>query len=1037
MAQPGWCVVVLTVVLASVSSEVRRAGAAETEAKATTRQQKEGLELFETRIRPLLARHCYGCHSARATEVRGSLRLDSREGWQAGGDSGPVIVPGEPDESLLIEAVRYETEGFEMPPSGKLSSREIADLERWVALGAPDPRDKPDAATDGPADLETARERWPFVRLQPIDPPQVRQADWCRTPIDRFILARLEQAGIAPAPEADRRRLLRRAYLDLIGLPPTPEQTAAFLADEAPDAYERLVDRLLQSPHYGERWARYWLDIVRFAESHGFEHDTDRPYAYHYRDFVIRAWNDDLPYDTFVRWQLAGDEYEPENNLALTATGYLAAGVHSTQITKNQAEKERYDELDDILATTGTAMLGLTLGCARCHDHKFDPVTTHEYYRMLSTFTTTVRHQAKLPVDREKYRREKQRFEAARAPLVAAVEAFEREQLAGRFDAWEKQLGDPRSVFTWTVPEVVETKSEGGAAFEPLGDGSLLVTGNRAEHDIYTVVVETHLPVLRALRIEALAHPSLVHGGPGRADNGNFALTDLSVSLQPLGQRVDAAKLVLTEARATFEQKGLPVAAVIDDNPTSGWAVDPEFGKSHAASFTLKEPVEIGPQGARLTLVLKFNNNVGHSIGRLRIGLASAEAEPLTATPIPESVLRLLDIARDARSDEQRRALLDWYRTIDPEWQTLHAALERHEAERPQPETFTALISSEGVPAVRLHTQGPDFYEETYFLERGDLSRKQGVATQGFLRVLMAPGAKATDWWVDPPAGWHTSYRRRALAEWITDVDRGAGHLLARVIVNRLWQHHFGRGIVATPNDFGSQGEPPTHPELLDWLAGRLIAEGWRLKPIHRLIMHSAVYRQVSTRADAEQVAERDADNRLWSRYEVRRLEAEAIRDSMLAIGGLLDRRMFGPGTLDRSSRRRSIYFTIKRSQLIPMMTLFDAPDALASIGRRPATVVAPQALLMMNAPQVRACAEGFAKRLERGGHTQDEEFVSAAFVTALARAPTNEELQASLRFLKEQTNEYQKAGSDEAVRLARADFCQTLLSLNEVIYFD
>ena len=995
----------------------------------------DGEHFFEQRIRPLLVKRCYACHSSQANELRGGLRLDSRPGWQAGGDSGPVIVPGKPEESPLVEAISYKTDGFEMPPSGKLPDAEIADLTKWVRLGAHDPRDRADAAPEKSGiDFEAARQKWPFRRLQPVAPPRVGGESWCLTPVDRFILAHLEEQHLAPAPQADRRHLLRRAYFDLIGLPPTPEETAAFLGDDSPEAFERLIDRLLASPHYGERWARHWLDIVRFAESHGFEHDYDRKHAYHYRDFVIRALNQNLPYDTFIRWQLAGDELEPENNLALMATGFLAAGVHSTQITKNQAEKERYDELDDILATTGSAMLGLTIGCARCHDHKYDPIATRDYYRMLSTFTTTVRSEAALPVDREDYRKKKKAFDIEHAPYVAALQAFQRDELPARLARWEQDLTDPRSAFPWVVLNTVEVKSAGGARFKRLDDGSLLASGPNADHDVYTVIVETHGFDVHAIRIEALSHASLVKGGPGRGDNGNFALTDLKLTATPVEGDAQPKTVAFENPRATFEQPGLPVAAVIDADPKSGWAVDPEFGKSHAAVFDLVEPIAAA-QATRLTFTLKFDNNVRHSIGRLRLCVASHDGVDIGSAAMPQPMVEILEKARDQRTAEQQAALLAWYGTLDPEWQRLHAALEQHAALAPKLETFTALISSEGVPAVRLHTQGPDFYEQTYFLRRGDPNLKGDVATQGFLQALTSPGYEAARWQVAPPKGWHTSYRRRAMAQWITDVDHGAGHLLARVIVNRLWQHHFGRGIVATPNDFGAQGESPSHRELLDWLAERLIAEGWRLKPIHRLMMRSAVYRQ-SSRFD-KAMAEIDPGNQSLWHFPVRRVEAEVVRDAMLSVGGLLDERMFGPGTLDESSRRRSIYFTVKRSKLVPMMVLFDAPDALASQGRRPSTVVAPQALAMMNSPHLRQCAEAFARSIQSKGKASLAELARAAYLAALARQPTAAESETAVAFLGEQTASYEAASAKDAQSLALADFCQVLMGLNEFIYID
>jgi hypothetical protein len=589
-------------------------------------------------------------------------------------------------------------------------------------------------------------------------------------------------------------------------LPPEPEEVEKFVNDPAPDAYEKLIDKLLASPQHGERWARHWLDLARFAESHGYEQDYDRPTAYHYRDFVIKAFNSDLPYDKFVKWQIAGDEYEPDNPLALMATGFLAAGTHATQITKNQVEKERYDELDDMARTIGTAMLGVTIGCARCHDHKYDPIPTKDYYRLLSTFTTTVRSEVEIDLDPKGNRETRTKYDAEQRHLLARLRNYEQ--------------------------------------------------------------------------------------------------------------------------------------ALAQDDPTT-----------------------------------------------------------------------------------------------DPHWRQLHQLALDHAKAPPKLAITKALISTEGLPAVRLHTQGGDFLEHTHFLTRGDPNQKGEVATQGFLQVLMRDADQEKHWQAAPPSGWRTSYQRRALAEWITDVDHGAGHLLARVIVNRLWQHHLGTGIVATPSDFGFQGDRPTHPELLDYLASELIDHGWSLKHIHKLIMTSGVYME-STQVDNAK-AKVDARNRLFWRKTPHRLEAEAIRDSLLAVSGQLDLKQFGPGTLEPTMKRRSIYFFVKRGQLVPMMVLFDGPDTLQGLEQRVTTTIAPQSLLLMNNAQVRSCAESFAKRISPKQDLALEDLVSAAYTRALARQPKERELADSVAFLKVQAESYKANGKDNTQQLALIDFCQALLGLNEFIYID
>lgn len=718
----------------------------------------DGQAIFTQHVRPVLIKRCLKCHGGES-EIQSGFNLATREGLLAGGTNGKAVVPGKSPDSRLVRLIRHAEEPYMPQDAPKLSDAEIGYIADWINHGAP--YDESLLPSSHPAPNWTNRTVNPKARqfwsYQPLKHPHVPRLTGERgaTPIDGFIEAALAKKKIELNPQIDRQKLIRRVSFDLIGLPPTPEEVDAFVNDRSPLAYEALLDRLLASPHYGHRWARHWLDLSRFAESHGFEHDYDRPTAFYFRDFVIRAFNLDLPFDTFVRWQLAGDELAPHNNLAMMATGFLAAGVHSTQITKNEVEKQRYDELDDMLATTGTAVLGLSVGCARCHDHKFDPIPQADYYRMLSAFTTTVRSEVALP---------------------------------------------------------------------------------------------------------------------------------------------------------------------------------------------------LGPKGAAPVKVL---------------------------------------------------------------------------------------VASEGLPALRLHTQGDDFFKQTFFLRRGDVNQKQGEAPLGYLQVLMRSPDKEKHWPAQPPAGSRTSFRRTALADWITDPQYGAGQLIARVVVNRLWQHLLGHGIVATPNDFGARGEPPSHPELLDWLAGELIRHEWRLKPIERMILTSAVYLQDSQFDPAKAAV--DPGNRLFWRHEKRRLEGEVVRDALLACGNLLDERMYGPGSLDENHHRRSIYFTVKRSKLVPMMQVFDAPEALTSIGDRPSTTIAPQALLLLNNPNVRQCARQFARRLLPDWEKEPEAALREGYRLALGREPDSGELKDSTAFITSQLkmHEHESPQKAKARESALLDFCQVLLCLNEFVYID
>ena len=888
---------------------------------------------------------------------------------------------------------------------------------------------------------EADRQWWAFRPLAAVPPPSAGTPDVPSHPIDRFVTARLTENRLAPNPRADHRTRLRRATFGLTGLPPTPEELDAFAHDPHPDAWSRVIRRLLDSPRHGERWARHWLDVARFAESSGFEHDYDRPHAYHYRDFVIKALNDDMPYDQFVRWQIAGDELAPDNPLALMATGFLGAGVFPTQITANEVERTRYDAMDDMLATTGTAMLGLTIGCARCHDHKADPIPAVDYYRLLSTFTSTVRSDIDLDLDPGESRRAREAHALAHAPLVRERELYEQTELPRLFDQWLAAGAPQAPVATWEILSHGEITSQAGATLSPQDDGSFLASGTNAATDVYTFTAVTSTASLRALRLEALADPSLPGGGPGRADNANIGLSRIRLRVSP-AHGGPARDIQLLRPRATFQQNdgNLSIASALDDDPHSGWAVDPQFGRHHAAVFDFAEPVS-HDGGTRLEVTLEFALNTRHTIGRPRLAVTAAADPGIEAPDLPAGVADALAAVRHASPDspaltaDQRAALMAWWRTTDPGWRTLQNRVADHEKQAPQPRLTKVMVCAEGYPPVRMHTQGADFFAETHVLARGSTDLKQGVATQGFLQVLMPGPGEETRWQSPPPSGARFSGRRTALARWMTDAEHGAGALVARVIVNRLWQHHFGRGLVTTPNDFGKQGAPPSHPELLEWLASELIRHGWRLKPIHELIMTSEAYqRDAGTREDAARL---DPDNSLLARRSPQRLEAEAVRDSLLFVSGALDPALFGPGTLDPASTRRSLYFTVKRSQMIPVLQAFDAPEPLVSQGQRQSTTVAPQALFLMNSPQVRQWATRFAARFAPHADTPAATAVTTAYALALNRPPSPTELEDAASFIVRQTDRHRSNGAPDPRAAALADFAQVILSLNEFIYVD
>jgi hypothetical protein len=1002
--------------------------------QAQTAAQKKVDFIHE--VRPLLKESCYKCHGPQ--KKKGSLRLDLKDLALRGGEDGLVIIPGQGSKSPLIQRLLSKDAAERMPQNADpLPAAQIDLIRAWIDQGAPWPEDAGGSSAD-------PNKHWAFQSLVHVVPPKVKNTSWVRTPIDNFILAELEKVQLQPNPPADRRTLIRRAYFDLLGLPPTPQEVEAFVSNPSPNAYSKLIDQLLGSPHYGERWARHWLDTARFGESHGFEQDYDRPYAFWYRDFVIKALNDDMPFDQFIRWQLAGDELAPDNPWAMAATGFIGAGVFPTQLTEAEFEPARYDELDNMAATTGTAMLGLTIGCARCHDHKFDPISSQEYYRFITTFALTIRSEIDLNFTAEKYRQAKAEFDRAHAPLVAAREKFEQEELPQRFEEWLKTAPKQSPARgAWIILNPDEFRSKEGATLRKLDDSSVLASGKNPDHDTYTFVAHTDLTKITSVRIEALADASLVKGGPGRADNGNIQLTDLRVWAAPLHGETNIVELKLINPKATFEQNAeLSIQKAIDGNPKTGWAVDPQFGTNHAAVFEIQSPPQYDG-GMTLTVSLDFNGNKRHAIGRTRLAVSMQDVPVALGGPsVPQKVVeiltRLAATGKRATLSEERMSLMEWYRTTNPDWQRLDAAVEEHLKNEPKPDLKKVMVTSEGFKPIHHNADDrgfPHFYRTTYFLKRGDTHQKGDETMPGFLKILENAAEGEAHWLVPPPSGSRTSWRRRALACWITDTKYGAGDLLARVAVNRVWQHHFGEGIVATPNDFGAQGARPTHPALLDWLATDLEEHGWNLKRMHKLIMTSATYIQ-SSEQDVDR-AEVDPDNKLLWHHNRQRLEAEAIRDSMLAVSGLLEERMFGSGTLDQAMRRRSIYFFIKRSQFIPILQLFDAPDPSVSVGSRVATTIAPQALLFMNNPDVREYARALADRLQSAREKSVTEAIEAGYQLALGRKANATELERSTTFLARQGVSYRANGKADPDQLALADFCQALLGLNEFIYVE
>jgi hypothetical protein len=930
----------------------------------------DGTTFFDQKVRPVLVRHCYRCHSHAAKKMRGGLALDSRSGWQTGGDSGPAVVPGKSDESLLVKAVRHADPAPKMPPKGKLSDDEIALLVEWIQRGAPDPRTAP----------KPAAETW--WSLRPLTRPAVTGD---ANPIDAFVLKKLREQGLSMAPGADRRTLIRRLTFDLHGLPPTPEEVAAFEADRSPDAYAKLVERLLASPRYGERWARHWLDAVHFAETHGTEHDLIRPNAWRYRDYVIDRLNADVPYGRFIREQLAADVFYPVEPRLTAALGFLAAGPWDKSTADTAPKTFDYLDRDDMVTQVMATFAGATAHCARCHDHKFDPIPQEDYYALQAVFAGVGRGDVAYDEDASVHHR-RQKWER----LASAAAAGDRSALLGAdgsaiAEKWAKAVGPPAE---WHVLHPATFASTAGATLRRQPDGSFLAVGSTPAADTYTLTAAPALRSVTAVRLELLPDPSLPARGPGRAGNGNLHLSEFEVLLFAPGTP-EGNRLRIKRATADFDQQGWTVAHAIDGDDQTAWGIHPEEGKPHEAVFELAEPATI-PEGGRLVVNLRQSHGRSHTIGRFRLSVTADP--PGRAAVTPAAVREALAVAPPRRTDAQRLAL------------AAHAVRERaaEELAKLPASVRVYAASSRFVPFEKYRPWAVP--KPVHVLKRGDVNRPGSLAVPGALSAIVAlPGRFKL---ADPD---NEASRRAALADWLADPRNP---LTWRTIVNRVWHYHFGRGIVDTPNDLGRMGGPPSHPELLDWLAVEFRDGGQSLKKLHRLIVTSAAYRQ-AVRND-EAAAKKDADNRLLWRANRQRLDAESVRDAVLSVSGRLDLTTGGPSVqqfkLDKGNfttpkvdyaafdwdssgaGRRSIYRFVYRTLPDPFLEALDFPDASQLAPIRPFSASALQALALYNNEFILRHAEHFADRLGRLS-TDSRGQVTAAFRLALLREPTADEL--------------------------------------------
>lgn len=943
---------------------------------------------FERDIQPILAR-CTSCHGAE--KQSNGLRLDRGAAAMRGGDAGAAILPGNSVDSLLIRYVAGLEEGKRMPPKGEpLTPQEIGVLRAWIDAGAAWPE-------AGPAPSGVSSSHWAFKTPERPAVPKVANASWVRNPIDAFVLAKLESLGIAPSPEADRATLLRRLSLDLTGLPPSPEDVETFVNDTNPYAYESAVNRLLASVHFGEQWGRHWLDIARYADSDGFEKDLPRPHAWRYRQWVIDALNRDMPYDQFLIEQLAGDLLPNATTEQKVATGF-----HRNTLTNREGgvdpEQFRVEQVVDRVNTTGQAIMGLTLGCAQCHTHKYDPITHREYYQMFAFFNTSVEVDIPAPLapEVEAYKQSKERHDKEHAELQKRIDDYKPE-LAARLPQWE---ADQRvAEVKWQPLQPASFVSAGGATFTALEDASLLVAGNTPEKDTYTIVATTDAVGITGIRLEVLPDAALPAQGPGRSSGGNFVLSEFAVKVAPLHDPTAPNDVTLKAVWSDYAQEKYPLADAIDGKLNTGWSVGGEGGTGapRVAVFGLPEPAGF-PQGSTLAFTLEQRYGQLHTIGRLRISITTAEKR---LVEIPEDVRAIMLTSADTRDSAQTDRLLEYFGTHDAHMRELRAALEAHAKGAPQPPATLAqtLAESPNPPKTHVHI-------------RGDFLRPGDEVQPGTLEVLppLKPRGERAD--------------RLDLARWLVDPVHP---LTARVAVNRMWERLFERGLVYTSEDFGTRGEPPSHPELLDWLACEMLARGWSMKDMLRLMVLSSTYRQSSH--IRPELMDRDPRNVWLARQSRFRVSAENVRDLALAASGLLNPAVGGPSVrpaippgvtdlgyansvqwkesegVDRY--RRGIYIFFQRTVPYPMLMTFDCPDSNVTAVRRARSNTPLQALTLMNDPVFTECAQSLGRRLLSEVKGDDTQRIRRACLLALGRTPTQDELDSLVRLVKEQRGIY------------------------------
>jgi mono/diheme cytochrome c family protein len=958
-------------------------------------------------IRPILADKCFACHGPDEAARKAKLRLDTREDAHALKDGHAAIVPGKPEDSELVFRIESDDAETQMPPpkSGKsLNAKQVALLRRWVEQGG-------DFAS-----------HWAFEPPVQSALPVVRNEAWVRTPIDNFVLANLERRALEASPEAGRVTLIRRLSLDLIGLPPTPLEVDEFMADTSDEAYNRLVERLLASPHYGERWGRLWLDAARYADSDGYEKDKPR-FVWHYRDWVINALNRDLPYNQFVEEQLAGDLLPGATQDQRVATGFLRNSMINEE-GGIDPEQFRMEAMFDRMDAVGTAVLGLTLKCAQCHNHKYDPITQKEYYQMFAYINNC--HEANIAV----YTPQEQLLRDEILRKTSEIEARLRREhpdWQSLQAAWEASVLRTETVWKVVTP-AADDDSTGGQKYLPQADGSFLAQGYAPTKHTVNMSVRVDQPRITAFQLELLTDPDLPRGGPGRSIKGTAALTEFIVDAAPVGAPDQTRRVTFQCATADvnppeavldpiFDDKSGkkrvtgPVGYAIDGNPDTAWGIDVGPGlrnQARKAVFVAAEPIE-NLEGTILTFRLAQNHggwnsddNQNCNLGRFRLSV-SAEPHP-SADLLPSEVRGIIESVPAAqRDDRQSSAVFGSFRTSVVAWKAANKEIDELWAKHPEG-TTQLVLEERRLP------------RSTHLLVRGDFLNPGEAIEPGVPAFLQASSREV-------PA------TRLEFARWLTTAPT-----TARTLVNRVWQAYFGTGLVESSEDLGTQGSTPSDPELLDWLSVEFMNKGGSLKELHRLIVRSSAYRQ-SSYAKPELLAA-DPENRWLARGPRLRIEAELLRDSALFASGLLDTEIGGPSVQPPAPAflfvppasygpkvweeakgaeryRRALYTFRFRSVPYPALQTFDAPNGDIACVRRSRSNTPLQALTTLNEPLFMECARALALRVLNTGDATDAERVNLAFRCCVARLPSEGERHTLLELLARQTRHFEEAGKN------------------------